>query len=537
MSLRVKFGILLGIFGLAVAVNVATAAYTLYVLSRELEQPLRGAQSVMIRLAAVKRSIGTQHNLVSHGRDEAAIGPRSVVEHGPDVDHREQPSATVGGAPQPENQAIDKSIRDRAVMHSDRIRGELGELIRLPVYQSRVGISTSNNLVTRVERSQLLVKSWASGDEASTPDLLNDLFDLHELIEMVEGQMLRIVGEELRFADWLRGRFIFILSLSLLCAVSAGSYSVVLVRSWVLGPVARLRVAAERIGAGEFTHRVEVLGNDEIAALGRDVNTMASTLARLQDERVERERLAAIGEMTRRIVHNLRGPLSGIRTLAELTRNDVEDHSPLAENQDRIIKSVDRFEGWLAKLLRTSRPLEVVAEPHDPSAWLAEVVEACRARAESAGVHLVVESSGAPGTADFDPENLEQAVIALIDNAVDVSPPGGSVHVNCSTENEMNGRPGWFVQVSDDGPGVQESLRTKVFQPYYTSKPSGTGIGLAMVKQIATAHGGSADCRPASENGKPSGKGACFRITLPLTAVSGGQGWPRSDSNGQDPRS
>ena len=264
---------------------------------------------------------------------------------------------------------------------------------------------------------------------------------------------------------------------------------------------------------------------------------MASTLARLQDERVERERLAAIGEMTRRIVHNLRGPLSGIRTLAELTRNDVDEHSPLAENQDRIIKSVDRFEGWLAKLLRTSRPLEVVAEPHDPTAWLADVVEACRARAESAGVRILIDSSGAPRTADFDAASLEQAVIALIDNAVDVSPPGGSIRVDCSIANEENGRPGWFVQVSDDGPGVQEVLRTKVFQPYYTSKPGGTGIGLAMVKQIATAHDGSADCRSVSENGIASGKGACFRITLPLTVVSGGQGWPRSDSNGQDPRS
>ncbi|MBL4790043.1 MAG: hypothetical protein JKY60_13725, partial [Kordiimonadaceae bacterium] len=84
---------------------------------------------------------------------------------------------------------------------------------------------------------------------------------------------------------------------------------------------------------------------------------MASLIKAMQDERVERERLAAMGEMAQRTVHNLRTPLAGIRALAEITKSELDEGSELGEMQDRIMASVDRFEIWLQGMLRVSSPM------------------------------------------------------------------------------------------------------------------------------------------------------------------------------------
>jgi len=94
----------------------------------------------------------------------------------------------------------------------------------------------------------------------------------------------------------------------------------------------------------------------QLAQLASEVNHMAHMVKTLQDERVESERLAAVGSMVRRIAHNIRNPLAGIRGLAEITRNELAQDEELRENQTRIVAAVDRFERWLKQLLDATRP-------------------------------------------------------------------------------------------------------------------------------------------------------------------------------------
>src|SRR5690606_35072792 len=126
-----------------------------------------------------------------------------------------------------------------------------------------------------------------------------------------------------------------------------------------------------------------------------------------------RERLAAIGDMTRRIVHNIRSPLNGVRMLAELTRMDLPEPSPLRENQDRIVSTVDRFEAWIGELPTLTRPLELTLRPRDAGAWAAGALETLRPAAEARGCALQFAAE-APVEASFDAPRLEQALVALV---------------------------------------------------------------------------------------------------------------------------
>jgi signal transduction histidine kinase len=173
----------------------------------------------------------------------------------------------------------------------------------------------------------------------------------HDLIQRIQSRVIAEQDKVVEFGDTIRGRLVLVLAFALSAAVLVGVLALTLVRRWVLIPVAALRAAAQRIAGGDFDHRTPVTGHDELAQLSSEVNHMAGMVRMMLDERVERERLAAVGEMVRRLAHNLRNPLSGIRGLAELSREETAPGTHVHENQNRIILSVDRFEKWLADLL------------------------------------------------------------------------------------------------------------------------------------------------------------------------------------------
>jgi signal transduction histidine kinase len=241
--------------------------------------------------------------------------------------------------------------------------------------------------------------------------------------------------------------------------------------------------------------------------LSREINHTAAMVKALQDERVERERLAAIGQMVQRIAHNLRNPLSGIRGMAELTLDDLPPGSGLRLKQERIISAVDKFEGWLSQLLRVTKPLDIRPRRADPRRWIAGVVEAHQAMAAAKGVRLELDIADAPERATFDPEHLEHALVAIVTNAVQATPRDSRVTVRLAREGHE-----WLIEVKDQGPGVPEEFREQVFRPYFTTKRDGNGIGLAVARFVIHAHGGTVMVEAAVDGDS----GALFRVRLPL---------------------
>lgn len=282
----------------------------------------------------------------------------------------------------------------------------------------------------------------------------------------------------------------------------------ILVQRWVARPVGELRAAARRISEGDFATRIEARSHDELGRLGEEVNLMCTMITAMQARLSEQERLAGAGEMVSRLAHNIRNPLAGLRGLAEETLHRHPSDADTSECQRRIIETVDRFEKWLRELQQSVSPLTICPQRIDVRPWIDNVVAVAKPMALRRRVELSIETDPSVEEVVADPMHLEQALVALVTNAVQATPAGGRVTVGVHRVEDAPG--GWELRVEDTGEGVAPELHEKVFQPYFTTKRDGHGLGLAMVERIVKLHGGRTGLKSAP------GRGSRFSLYLPM---------------------
>lgn len=487
MTLRTKFAMVLLLLTGTLCVNVGVSVWGLRFLQRELAWPLESIQSVMSGLQSIKRT----------GEDQGLL-----------VGTMTRPTR-VGG------EMTGDPAGSRFEVLSVAIEAELTALDSVPTYLTRSGITTTRNIRDRSDEIDRIAARWfTDGQSEDRVALAEAVWARHELIERVEARIISDAALAVGHAERTRVLVLVIIAVSVLGAASVAFLMTLLVRRWVLVPVGELRAGAERLGRGELDHRIGVATDDELGRLSREFNQMAGLLKAMQDERVERERLAAMGEMARRIVHNLRTPLAGIRSLAEVTKSDLPAGSDLIEVQDRVIRSVDRFEGWLRDMLRASSPIDLHPQSFDPRALIRGVGESHRDAGAGRGVRVVVDAGDLPETVYGDAHHLEHALTALVSNALEYAPEGSEVLVAGRAEEGY-----WIVRVTDSGCGVPIGLQQEIFRPYFTTRQGGTGIGLALVKRVAEQHGGAVTVE--SPVNRDSGSGTAFELRLPLDAGVG----------------
>ncbi|MCB9838729.1 MAG: HAMP domain-containing histidine kinase [Phycisphaeraceae bacterium] len=511
MSLRIRFLLLLGILGISVALLAGSAFWSFSLLRREVVAPFQSTSEILSGLTDVKRGLEAQATrlLAPNIRDAFALdqpGAPTLNAHGVRGTRWTPPGTTPN--------AIDRA--DYA-HETERIQARIEALQGDPWFSRRLGAVAAGALRARTFSALDSGLCWYdSADADARADAVNEMFELHEMIEMLESRVLDDADLAIAYTARLEERLVIVIGLSLVIALVMAVLSFALFRRWITLPVARLRSAARRIGAGDFEHRIPITGRDELAELSHEVNEMASTVLVMQEERVQRERLAATGELIRQLSHNLRNPLSGIRGVAEVTQRKLPEDSSLRENLGRIITSVDRLDLWLRDLLSSTSPVAVAPETHRPAPWLEQVLAAHRPTADHKSVSLILETEAAPETAVFDRRRLEQALTAIITNAIQATPSDGSVTIAAHSVRES---PTWRITVSDTGPGVPRELHQRIFQAHFTTKPDGSGIGLASAMQIVRAHGGElgvSDGSEPSNNADRGRSGAVFTITLPL---------------------
>jgi len=486
-TLRTKFVFLLAAFGLVVLINAATTLWSVLFLERQIDRPMRATETALTLLSEAKRAAGEQHNYIADRTGAAAIGPSR-----PEVESQT-------GRPDQVQMLARAATAERAI--DDLLAARNLEIVLgggVPLY-----------LKDRVSRANMALRTWIdTGEQDAKAETLRLLFDIHERIETTESNVVKNAKRASSHTDDMRVRVWISLGASTLIAILTAMLAAQLVRRWVLAPVAELREAAERFARGELDYRVAVVGQGEIATLASEFNTMAGTIKGMQAERIERERLAAFGTATQRIVHNIKSPLTGIRMMAELASDGADDAK---EKLERIVSTVDRMNTWLKRLLDLSRPGEMNTSITGAAQWLNDVLAPLQARAQAAGIGFKVDVSRAPEQARFDPAQLEQAVVALVSNALEATPAGGTVEVRAWSEKLASGPRRWGIDMADEGPGVANDAAEWLFQPYFTTKTGGSGIGLAMVQKVARDHGGDAWLRDAGE-----GSGAVFALWLPM---------------------
>ncbi|MES0874282.1 sensor histidine kinase [Sinimarinibacterium thermocellulolyticum] len=235
---------------------------------------------------------------------------------------------------------------------------------------------------------------------------------------------------------------------------------------------------------------LEPTGAQELDRIVSAINALHARLAearrrsrRLSRELAQSERLAAIGRTAAAVAHEIRNPLATLRLRAENALADPQTRALPA--LEAVLVQVQRLETLMQNLLTFSQPLRIEPATVVIGPWLDALLDAAREHAAARGVTITAESHG-EDSARFDAQWLGRAVENLLRNAIQHAPPGSSVHVALIADGEH-----LRISVTDQGPGIPEALRATLFEPFASGRPDGTGLGLALVREIARAHGGN----------------------------------------------
>jgi signal transduction histidine kinase len=243
-----------------------------------------------------------------------------------------------------------------------------------------------------------------------------------------------------------------------------------------------------------------------LAILSRDAKAAQEEDKRRYDERlIQVERLATLGRVAAEVAHRIKGPLTTIAVNAEVAAHRHGGDPTTLKELRQIGEEVQRCKEILKNLLDLGRIEEMDTETLDlrvPAERALKLIEP-----QAAGRKVRLESSGLsrPMKARGDESLIQEALSALLQNAVEASFRGGTVRVTAET---LGGR--HRLSVGDDGAGVARGDLEKIFQPFFTTKKEGSGLGLSAALRIAQKHGGTVEAESAGE-----GRGATFTFVLP----------------------
>jgi signal transduction histidine kinase len=258
-----------------------------------------------------------------------------------------------------------------------------------------------------------------------------------------------------------------------------------------------------------FMHKQSVAdtispGSGEVGELTRSFLTMIRDLEKSRENLVRAAKLAVVGEMAATMAHEVRTPLGIIRSSAQMLHREPGLSEVGQEMLGYILSENDRLNTLISSLLDCARPRPPNFTPHPLHLIARRAMDLLKLQAQRKNIRLCDELHADQDLLLCDEEQLLQVLLNLVMNAVQILPPGGTV-----TLRSQRTPAGLALDVDDDGPGIPEENRPKVFDPFFTQREGGIGLGLTVVQQIIRAHGAE-----ISALASPSG-GARFHILFP----------------------
>jgi signal transduction histidine kinase len=246
------------------------------------------------------------------------------------------------------------------------------------------------------------------------------------------------------------------------------------------------------------------------ANLGRSLRQEREHRDRLREELRRAEHLASLGRLLAGVAHEVRNPLAGIRSTLQLWQR-LPDQAGQPAATDALLGAVDRLEALVSRLLYFARAGHDEHRPVDLNALVRETVALLRARAEAQSVSWELDLEPKLPAVSGSSQALHQVVLNLATNALQAMPAGGRCTFRTAS---LAGGRRVELWVRDTGPGVPEAARAHLFEPFFTTRPEGTGLGLALCREVVRQHGGDVTLE--------SGPGAAFRVGLPADIKEGG---------------
>jgi signal transduction histidine kinase len=283
-------------------------------------------------------------------------------------------------------------------------------------------------------------------------------------------------------------------------------------------PIYELQVqvesAAERTRIKVTSAKGELDGlGEQVAALIEKLEETDAALAEHRRRLIQSEKLSAIGELAAKLAHEVLNPLAGMKAAVQLLARS-HPHSPeRAEETARALSAeIARVEALLGRLLSFARPLAPRVEVTPVGELLDAAVAATRATLQRHGVTVKrSEQAGLPPL-EIDPLLVAQALSNLLANAAQAAPEGGVIELGAARRVVL-GREEVAIEVADRGPGLTAEHQRMLFHPFFTTRPGGHGLGLAVSQNIAVEHGGRIVARNRAAG---DGSGAIFELLLPM---------------------
>jgi two-component system, NtrC family, sensor kinase len=362
--------------------------------------------------------------------------------------------------------------------------------------------------------------------------------DVKLLQAALDGQ----VADRVHAAERAERRSTALVVIYALLAFAVG-VAAILIGQRLLAPIRILTDGVKAVAAGDLSRKVEVRSGDELGLLAREFNAMAASLDRQRSELLRVERLAAVGRISAQITHEIRNPLNAIGLNAELLVDEIErlyaaraqlqpeemgpragaQHGAPAEPSETrgapgvpspssellslvqaIVGEVDRLNAVTEEYLRFARLPKPVFAREDVNEILSGLVEFITPELKQSGVAVALDLAPDLPLVRGDEGQLRAAFLNLIRNSREAMPRGGRISIRTCSVDE-----GVEAEVRDTGAGIPAEALQRIFDPFYSTKEKGTGLGLAFTQQVVQEHGGCVRCESAP------GAGTVFTVRLP----------------------
>jgi signal transduction histidine kinase len=315
-----------------------------------------------------------------------------------------------------------------------------------------------------------------------------------------------------------------------LMAVLIASLSSVILAERITKPLQALTRGVAAVGHGDLTQRITIQTKDELGELAQAFNEMTAKLARVREleERLRRaDRLAALGTMAAGIAHDIRNPLTSILIFSQLMSLHHDDPDVRAKFDRVVPRELERVQGIIEDMMELARSTTMNLEPTNLNEVLAQVLELYESPAATQGVKILRDFAPELPVCMGDKKRLHRCFSNIITNGIQAMASGGDLAVHTSlvsltrlpdlqareegaAAGVQNGS-AICVIISDTGQGISPERLSRIFDPFYTTKEKGLGLGMAITHRIVEDHKGSIDVR------SQVGLGTTFSIYFPIS--------------------